>query len=321
MSPSVSAVIVNFNGIGHVEACLHSLLTQISPPDTVTVVDNASTDGSPELIQSRFPAVRLVRSSRNLGYAAACNLGWREAPGDLVVFLNNDLTLAPDWLRALRSAATPEWAFWASRIVFADNPDLIDSAGDGMAVVGAAYKIGHRCPAPQYQISKEVFGACGAAAMYRRELLEETGGFDEDFFLIYEDADLNFRARLLGYRCLYVPAAVVYHDVNRSIGTFSETYVYYGHRNSEWVFWKNMPGGMLLRYLPERLLFDLLSLVYFGWRGRAGPFLRSKLDCVRGLRRVLRQRRAVQSGRRIGIEELRSLLERNWFSHRLKKRA
>ncbi len=319
MSPSVSAVVVNFNGAGHIEACLESLAGQTRRPESVVVVDNASSDGSPEIVAREFPWVKVIASRRNLGYAAACNLGWRESPADLVAFLNNDLTLAPEWLERVLAAAKPPWDFWASRILFARAPQVVDSAGDAMAVVGAAYKIGHGMPASLFEEPREVFGACGAAAVFRKEVLEATGGFDEDLFLIHEDSDLNFRARLLGFRCLYVPEARVYHDVNRSIGTLSPTYVYYGHRNSEAVFWKNMPAPLLGRFLPERLAFDLLSFAYFSWRGRAGSYLKAKVDFLAGFGSILDKRRRVQSARRVDTVALRRVLERNWLKHRLKR--
>lgn len=298
---------------------MSSLLGQDRPPDLLTVIDNASTDGSPDLVRTRFPGVRLVEPGANLGYAAACNLGWKTSPAELVVFLNNDLTVAADWLQKLLVEVEAPWGFWASRIVFSRDPGVVDSAGDAMAVVGAAYKIGHGEPVGDYLDRREVFGPCGAAAVFRREVLEATGGFDEDFFLIYEDADLSFRARILGYRCLYVPSAVVYHDVNRSIGTLSETYVYYGHRNSEIVFWKNQPTALLMRYLPERILFDVLSLAYFILKRRARPFLRAKRDFLRTFPSTLAKRRRIQAAGRINSSELRRMQDRNWIRHRLKK--
>ena len=120
----------------------------------------------------------------------------------MIAILNNDVVLDPDWLKTLLNHDSQEWSLWASRIEFAAPPGVIDSAGDGMAVVGSAFKIGHGDPVDLHLETREVFGPCAAAALYRRSLLEAVGGFDPDFFLVYEDADLNFRARLMGFRCL-----------------------------------------------------------------------------------------------------------------------
>ncbi len=316
--PSVSAVIVNFNGADVIEDCLDSLFAQSRAPDEVIIVDNASSDSSLEIIRERYrERVRLLTLDFNAGFPAACNRGIEASSGELVAILNNDIVLDREWLASLLAHDTDEWSFWASRIVFASAPDRIDSAGDGMAVVGAAYKIGHGDPAGGHEESKEVFGPCAAAALYRRRLLQETGGFDEDFFLVYEDADLNMRARLLGYRCLYVAGARVTHRVNTQIGTLSHSYVFYGHRNSEFVFWKNMPGRLFWLYLPERLLFNLFSLLFFTLKGRGLSFLRGKWDFARQLSLLLAKRRLVQRGRRLTTAQFRRQLDRNWLRYRL----
>lgn len=318
MAATVSAIIVNYNGRQFVQDCLTSLLSQSRAVNEVIVVDNASTDGSMQQLEADFPSIKAIALEHNVGFPAACNRGIQEATSDLIAILNNDVILEQQWLQSLLSEVAPPWSFWASRIVFAAEPQRIDSAGDGMAVVGAAYKIGHGDLVDKHKTAREVFGPCAAAALYRRSMLEALNGFDEDFFLIYEDADLNMRARLLGFRCLYVPDAVVHHMVNTSIRTFSHTYVYYGHRNSEYLFWKNMPTPLLLCYLPERILFNLLSFFYFLLKGRGSSFLRAKLDCVLARSEILRKRKVIQKERTLDNSELRVLLDRNWLRYRRK---
>lgn len=318
MPETVSLVIINFNGLSCIEACLESISQQSHPPDEVLIVDNGSADTSPDQIRTRFPQFRLLALPENTGYAAACNTGIQQSCGELVAILNNDLVLDAHWLRSLLRHKRPEWAFWASRVRIFSAPDLLDSAGDGMSVIGSAYKIGHGRRAAEYHAVSEVFGVSGAAALYRRSMLEEVGGFDPDFFLIYEDADLNMRARLKGFRCLFVPDAVVYHRVNTSIRTFSHTHVYYGHRNSAYVFWQNMPMPLLLLYLPERILFEALAFLYFAGKGRALSFLQSKIDFLKTVDRVIAKRRRIQRSKRISWRQLRSLLERNWTKFRKK---
>ncbi len=318
MSTQVTFVIVNYNGERFIQTCLDSILAQSRPPDEIILVDNASCDHSPLLVREHFPQVELILLDDNIGFPAACNRGIHEASGDLIAILNNDVTLDPNWLESLLEHDVEPWDFWASQILFAFDPEHIDSAGDGMAIVGAAYKIGHGDPANQHQQLREVFGPCAAAALYRRSMLQELEGFDPDFFLIYEDADLNMRARLQGYRCLYVPQARVFHHVNSSIQTFSDRYVFFGHRNSEYVFWKNMPGPLLLLYLPERLIFDLLSFLFFLFKGRSSSFVRAKADFLRNLSKVIQKHRAVQQERKLSIGQFRKLLDHNWIKYRKK---
>ena len=273
---SAAAIIVNYNGKDTIRDCLNSLMIQSVPFTEIIVVDNNSPDNSWSGLEDEFPGIKLLRLSTNSGFPSACNTGIRNSSSKLAAILNNDIRLDQDWLKSMLSRVTPEWDFWASRVIFAESPGQIDSAGDGMTVIGAAYKTGHKKQTALFGKERETFGACAAAALYRRSLLDRLDGFDEDFFLIYEDADLSFRARLIGGRCLFVPDARVYHRLNYSIGTLSHNYVYYGQRNSEYVFWKNMPTPMLLLYLPERILFGLMSLVYFSLKGRSGSFLKAK---------------------------------------------
>ena len=317
MKTSVAAVIVNFNGKATIRECLDSLSRQSAPFAEIIVVDNNSSDESWRGLEKEFAGVRVIRLKSNTGFPAACNTGIRNSTAELVAILNNDITLDRDWLRNMLARVSPEWDFWASRVLFADSPGTIDSAGDGMTVIGAAYKNGHKKRAEAFNEARETFGACAAAALYRRTLLKRLEGFDEDFFLIYEDADLGFRARLLGCRCLYVPEARVYHRVNFSIGTFSHNYVYYGHRNSEYVFWKNMPAPLLILYLPERILFCLLSLVYFSLKGRFFSYIRAKAAFVGNIRTILEKRKRIQRSREITSRELRRMLDRNWLKDRL----
>ena len=319
MAATVSFVIVNYNGETLLPDCLRSVFTQTRKPDEVIVVDNASTDGSRNLLKRNSSRIKIVSLAENVGFGEACNRGVERSCGELIAVLNNDVALASDWLQCLISAVEPPWDFWASQIRFQRIPERIDSAGDGMTVVGAGYKIGHGDLAQKHNRRREVFGPCAAAALYSKRLLEAVGGFDGDFFLIYEDADLNLRARLLGYRCLYVPEAQVLHRLNASIVSFSYTYVYFGHRNSEYVFWQNMPLGLLLLYLPERIFFNLLSLLFFSFKGRFRAFVRAKLDVLRNVGVLIRKRRRIQATRKLNSRQLRKLLDRNWLRYRRKR--
>ena len=316
VSETVSVVVVNYNGEAFLEECLQSILDQSRSPDQILVVDNASTDQSLSLLQTSFPDIPLLALRENLGYAGACNRGIEETTGELIAILNNDLVLDFRWLESLLEENSPTWDFWASRILFASDPSRVDSAGDGMAVVGSGFKIGHGDLASRHETACEVFGACAAAALYRRSLLEAVGGFDPDFFLIYEDADLNVRARLRGFRCRYVPGAVVLHRVNASIGSLSRTYVFFGHRNSEYVFWKNMPSRLLWSFMPERFLFNLLSLLFFLSKGRGGAFLKGKIDFIRKFPEIMQKRQRIQTSRKVSAAEFRTQLDRNWLKYR-----
>ena len=144
VSETVSVVMVNYNGEAFLEECLRSILDQSRCPDEILIVDNASTDRSLSLLQTSFPDIPLLKLQENLGYAGACNRGIEASTGELVAILNNDLVLDSRWLESLLKENSPAWDFWASRILFASDPSRVDSAGDGMAVVGQPLRNGLR---------------------------------------------------------------------------------------------------------------------------------------------------------------------------------
>lgn len=316
----VSVVIVTLNGRRHLERCLRALAEQRGVEFETILVDNASTDDSVSFVRKAFPRARVVAETRNLGFAGGNNSGFRASSRPYVAFLNNDTEPAPDWLLALRRAfdAQPWAGFVTSRLVYMHDRSIIDSAGDGLTRAGGAYKRGHGQPADRFLRSCEVFGACGAAFMIRREVFEELGGFDEDFFLSHEDVDLSYRARLRGYRCWYAADAVVAHTGSGTLGRVSRQAVFHGQRNLEWVYLKNTPAVLLLRTLPGHCVYTLAAAAYFTWIGYAGAFLRAKWSALVGLPAIWRKRRAVQRSRRAATADLWRLLEPRWL--RLKYR-
>jgi hypothetical protein len=312
-------IIPNWNGHIHLDACLTALDKQTYQDFEVVVVDNGSQDDSVTFVRERFPEVRVIALTENRGFAGGINAGLTVAEGEFIALLNNDTVADPEWLAALQRATQEQaqYGMWASRVVLWDQPELLDSAGDGLTVTGAPFKRGHLRPACDYEEPREVFGPSGAAALYRRGLLEEGGGLDRDFFLIHEDVDLALRARLRGYRCWYVPEAVVHHKVNASLGYMSWEYVFYGQRNLEYLFFKNFPFSLLLRCLPAHLLFNVLACGHFVLRGHGLAFLQAKGAAVRALPAVLRKRREVQRQRRIAPGCLLQQMERKWVGQKV----
>jgi GT2 family glycosyltransferase len=181
-------------------------------------------------------------------------------------------------------------------------------------VSGLVWRSGHGAPLPTGESAHEVFSPCAAAALYRRDALLEIGGFDERYFCYLEDVDLGFRLRLRGQRCLYVPDAVVVHVGSGTTGKGSAFSTYHGHRNLVWTFFKDMPAPLLALYLPQHLLVNVLSVVWFAARGQAGAIVRAKWDALRGLPAILAERRQVQRERRVGARELRRAMARGWVT-------
>ncbi len=320
--PTVSVIVVNWNGKNLLFACLQSLQRQTFKDFEIIVVDNGSTDGSIELIQNHFPEAQVIALNTNLGFSAANNIGIQRARGRYIALLNNDTEADPRWLEELVKALDTrrEISFCASKMLLHHQRDLADACGDFYSVDGIGGKIGHLQSATIYSEPREVFGACAGAAIYRRELLEELGGFDEDFFIAHEDTDLSFRAQLRGHRCLYVPTAIVYHKLSATIGAESPTYLYYGHRNAEFVYFKNMPGPLLWRSLPLHLTLDLALLLFYVRRGQAGPFLQAKLDAIKALPTILQKRRRIQQQRVVSNDYIAGLLQKSWLPQAIRKK-
>jgi N-acetylglucosaminyl-diphospho-decaprenol L-rhamnosyltransferase len=319
VTPSISVIVLSFNGRRWLDPCLSALTAQAgAPPFEILLVDNGSTDGSTALVADRFPSVRIILNGGNLGFAAGNNAGARAASGETLAFLNNDTIAAADWLARLYAARTEsaDRTVVTSRIVFLERPDVIDSAGDGYLRAGGAFKHGHGACASEFMSSREVFGACGAAFAIDRALFDELGGFDEDFFMVYEDVDLSYRARLAGHRCWYAADAVVRHAGSGTLGVASAMAVFHGQRNLEWTWVKNTPLPLLLKTLPAHVAYSLAGLAHYVATGRGGPAVKGKLAAILGVPRLLARRRLVQRHRKVDAASLESHLERGWLTRK-----
>jgi GT2 family glycosyltransferase len=315
--PPLSVVVVNWNGRRLLAECLRSLAAQSLAGIEIVLVDNASSDDSVALVRREFPEVEIVALDRNLGFAGGSNRGIAAARAPFVALLNNDAVAEPTWAAHLLEAARdPRVGLAASRVLLYDDRSRLDSAGDGMTTVGVAYKRGHLEPGARFSEPADVFGASGCAMLLRRAMLEDVGLFDERFFLIYEDADLAFRARLRGWKCRYAPEARAYHRVNASIGRLSATHVFYGQRNAERVYFKNMPAPLVWRHLGAHLANALLAALYFTAKGRFLSFARAKLAFLAGLPEVLAARRTIQARATVAPSEVAALLEPRWLRAR-----
>jgi GT2 family glycosyltransferase len=311
-------IVVNWNSGPYLRKCLLAVLNQSVPIEKIIVVDNASTDASLLEAEDLLPHVQLIRLPHNAGFAAGNNIAVKAAEGcEWIAFLNPDAFPEPNWLEQLLAAAKlqPEGALFGSRMIQALDPERLDGVGDAYHVSGVHWRIGHgqkvRDPVAH---DAEVFSVCGAAMLCRRDLFLEVGGFDERFFCYAEDVDLGFRLRLRGLRCWYVPDSTIHHVGSASTGKRSDFAVYHGHRNLVWVYFKNMPWPLLWLYLPQHIFLNLVSLIYFTAHGQARVIFAAKWAALRGLPRVLRERRRLQRTRRVGAWEIRRAMATGWLT-------
>jgi GT2 family glycosyltransferase len=291
VSPLISVVVVNFNGIHFLKDCLSALFSQTCRPFEVILIDNASADGSIDYVQKQFPDVKIFAQGKNLGFAGGTNAGILQAKGEYILTLNPDTKIYPDFIEELLQPMTFDHhvGMCASKMLLPDG--RINSTGICISRSGAAWDRGmNETDHGQFDTMGEVFGPCGGAALYRHAMLDEIGIFDEDFFLYMEDVDLAFRGRLAGWKCIYVPRARVVHIHSGSTREGSDLAVYYGNRNIIWDVFKNFPPGLLLTSLPWIIGRNLGVIPYYALIGQGLVILRAKFDAVKGLCSVLRKR-------------------------------
>ena len=311
MSQPVAVIIVNYNSTKLLNDALTGLARQTYERFSTLVIDNGSRE---KPVDANLPGVKIVYLPENIGFAGANNHGIELcAKSRWIALLNPDAIPADDWLERLVAAAEaePGATSFASRMIQAEQRNVLDGAGDAYHVSGRVGRRGYGMPAAaHYNSREEVFSVCAAAALYRRDALDAAGGFDEDFFCYLEDVDLGFRLRLAGYRCLYVPDAVVYHVGSATTGKDSDFTLYHIHRNLVWTYVKNMPGLLFWLYLPQHILMNAYSIVSFAAKRRLRVILRAKMDALRGLPRAWRKRRETQAHRVAGLREIRKALDK-----------
>jgi GT2 family glycosyltransferase len=252
MTPAVSVIVVNYNRRGLLERCLQSLEAQTWRDFEIIAVDNGSTDGSQDLLRSlsrrRNSPIRVVELRGNRGFAGGCNAGIALARGRYIATLNNDAEAHPEWLARLVSAIEEDKriGMCASKILFHADRGRIDKAGHLMFMDGLNHGRGSgEADRGQYETAEETLFPDGAAALYRRAMIDETGPFDEAFFAYGDDADLGLRGRLAGWTCVYVPKAIAYHMRSATAGEFSSLKAFLIERNRIFVLVKTFPLSLV----------------------------------------------------------------------------
>lgn len=318
----ISIIIVNWNGMKFLSECLDRLRHQTYQEFTIILVDNGSNDGSVNFVSRYYPEVKTIALPKNIGFSAANNLVLKTVQSKYVALLNNDAVPHPLWLKSLIEAleSHPEAGFAASKMLFYDNLGIIDRAGDAYTRAGTGLLRGRGKSKSNYNKQEWIFGACAGAALYRTLMLNEIGFFDEDFFLLYEDVDISFRAQLKGYKCLYVPEAIVYHKASSSIVYDSPISVYYSHRNLEWAYIKNMPSNLILKTIWLHVIYDIAAFFFFAANGRIKEFIKAKWDVLKGLKVILKKRKQIQRNRKVDDDYIWGLLEKELFFPRLFRR-
>jgi len=303
-------ITLSYRSAANIERCLSALTAQDAE---IIHADNASGDLDLAALAIKFPTVRQIANPINFGFAVGMNRAGAETTGEWIGFINPDAFVDAGWLCAMKAAiaAHPDIRLFTSLQVDAADPGRLDGAGDALTFFGFPYRAGIGHATPKDLVVSEVFSPCGAAMLIRRDLWQQLGGFDEDFFCYCEDVDLGFRARLLGERCLLVPKAQVAHVGSASLGVRSDFALYHGYRNRLWLYLKNMPLALLIPTLPIHIGLTLIGALKDTLKGKGALVAKALCDAWRSLRPILAHRKFIQKTRVIGSLRLAKSLTWN----------
>ncbi len=301
-----SIIIINYNGRRYLEELFASIREQSLPPREVVLVDNASSDGSPEYAARLYPGIRVIPFSRNRGFAAAANAGLEAGSCEAAALVNTDIRLDRFWLEQLLETmrSDEKIAAVAAKVMLYDRPRLINGVGGGMNRLGYTWDIGmFEEDRGQYDAPAEVIFAPASAALFRKSAVLGSGGFDESFFMYHEDVDLGWRLRLFGFRIVTCPAAVAFHHFG---GTT---------RESKSMLWRELLGerndmaALLKNYEWMNALSALAAMMSLRQSpARKWGQVRNLLWNLARLPSTLRKRRLIQKQRILTDDEIAGLI-------------
>ncbi len=272
----VSVIIPNFNGMAYLDGVLSGLECQTVHNFEVILVDNGSSDGSCAFVASEYPWVHMIELPENFGFCKAVNEGIRASKTPYVLLLNNDIEVTPDFIEEMTAAIKRHKKAFscAARMIQFHDRDKLDDAGDYYCALGWAYARGKGKDIRKYETEQKIFASCAGAAIYRREVFEKIGYFDEEHFAYLEDMDVGYRARIHGYENWYIPKAMVYHVGSGTSGSrYNHFKTRYSSRNNVYLIYKNMPLLQILLNLPFLAAGFGTKIIFFVLKGLGREYI------------------------------------------------
>lgn len=312
MKTKVVIIIPNWNGAEFISESIYSLKMQSTPVDIV-VVDNGSIDNSIDIIEKNFSNVTLLKNSKNLGFSGGVNTGLRWALEHKYTFaglFNNDAVADKDWVKHIveQLKNNPEVGAVAGKLLRRDGK-TIDSTGDlystwGLPIARQRNEKNERA----IKKAEYVFGATAGACIYRTSAIKQTELFDERFFAYYEDSDINFRLQLLGWKAMYEPKAIAYHEIGGTSSKISGFTTYQTMKNLPMLFFKDMPIGLMPKTLPRFFIAYYAILLHSLFTKRGVYTLKGHFTFIRNLPYVINRRREIQKNRKVSNKYVWSIL-------------
>lgn len=284
----ITIVIPNYNGNKYLRQCLDSIYAQNYKNYELIIIDNASTDGSHEWLKECRNII-YKQLDKNYGFSRAVNEGIKLAKGEYVLLLNNDTKLCEGFLEEMLHVIEKDHKIFgvSSKMIQYYDQKLIDDAGDEYTVIGWPYKRGDGRSISEFEKEERIFSTCAGAALYRKEVFDKIGYFDESFFAYMEDVDISYRANIYGYKNVYTPKAKVYHIGSAtSGGRYSEFKLKLSARNSIYVPYKNMPFLQLIINLPCLALGMLVKQRVFADKGYGKAYKDGLLEGIKSLKHI-----------------------------------
>ena len=310
----VSIIVVNFNGMPHLEACISSILNQTYPNFEIIFVDNSSTDGSLDYARRRFPELTIIASSTNLGYARGINTGLKCATGDYIAPLNIDTEVAPNWLVSMVKFIdeNPKVGAVTPKIMLYHDQTKVNALGLKIHVTGLGFAVGlNEKDGKVPDKPTKVAGVSGCSYLIRREILEKTNGLNKDNFIYYDDVDLSWTINLMGYDIYCVPRSIVYHKYQLKMNPEKLSRLEYGRFS---LLIRSLSPFTFIVFLPAFVLTELLVMAYCVIRGRKylSAKLRALLSVFKDIRQLAERRSQIQRVRRISDFQLFKKLQLNY---------
>ena len=300
-------IIPNWNGKHLLQTCLKSLKRQSYKNFKTIVVDNGSTDGSKDFIKKEFPEVILIELDKNYGFAKAVNTGIKNSRERYIILINNDTEVDKNCISHLVSSARKQKkvGFVTAKILQFYKRNIIDSAGDYIDTVGHANNLGFgEADGPMYKKPGYVFLVSGGGSLFKRQVFEKVGLFDEDFFAYMEDVDLCLRAQLEGFKGWFEPMAIIYHIHKATSSKDPEFLEYLQFRNMTQTIIKNFPLRLLLRNFNFFLiiLVNLNTIRFLASQGLILQALKAEFYTILNLPKLLTKRWKIQSKKKVSDE-------------------
>ena len=301
---STCVIIPNWNGEELLKICLPSLIKQNFNDFEVIIVDNGSTDGSVSYIENNFPDFKIIKNKKNLGFAAAVNQGIKNSKSRYIALINNDTELEKSCLYYLVQSAKvhSEVGFVAAKMLNFYKRDIIDSAGDYIDIVGHGNNIGlGEKDGPKFNKAEYVFLVTGGGSLFKREVFDKVGFFDEDYFAYFEDADLCFRAQLAGFKGWFEPKARIYHIHKATASKLGPFVEYLQFRNMTLTVIKDFPSSLLRNNFNwlKIILVNVNTFRYLAFQGFLWQAILAEFYILANLPKLLRRRVTIQRSREV----------------------